>query len=131
MNVYLKNLLGCLFVVLFLGYYGVSTTYTHAHKVHGILMTHSHPFAKANGQTHQHSTAMFHSIQGLSLFFVIIVAGWMGCILFRKAYKSLHEKLPDKLIIPTYKFCIFSPRSPSIEERVENISIYINSCRLF
>lgn len=57
-------------LILFTGYIGVISFYTHVHVVDGVTIVHSHPFKKAvPGQPlHSHSPAGFQLIHSVSSF---------------------------------------------------------------
>lgn len=68
----IKKIMGYLLLILFLGYYGSITLFTHTHIVNGVIIVHSHPFSSGNQKnpiSHQHTANSFTLIQFLSHFF--------------------------------------------------------------
>lgn len=59
-----------LFPVIFAGYIGMISFYTHVHTVNGVTIVHSHPFQKnTDGQpVHAHTSAEFRVIQALTSY---------------------------------------------------------------
>ena len=70
-----KKLLRYFFLLLFLGYYGSITLFTHSHVVQGSVIVHSHlynPFSKEKHSNQQHSTNELILINLCSQFFVTV-----------------------------------------------------------
>lgn len=62
-----RKIIGALsFLVLFIIYQTSITAFTHVHYINGVLITHSHPFDKANA--HSHSKTSLVVIGQLSTF---------------------------------------------------------------
>ena len=62
-------------LLLFLGYYGSITLFTHTHIVNGVTIVHSHPYKSGTGKnpvTHQHTANGFIHIQLLSTFITTV-----------------------------------------------------------
>ncbi len=71
MKFWRKNIMKCLLLILFLGYWGSITLFPHAHILDGVTIVHSHPynpFSKENPSGHHHSKAEFVLISQLSHF---------------------------------------------------------------
>jgi hypothetical protein len=63
-------------LLLFLGYYGSITLFTHIHIANGVAIVHSHPFSdgtEKNPVKHQHTTKEFLLIQFLSNFLTTVL----------------------------------------------------------
>ncbi|OQC36276.1 MAG: hypothetical protein BWX63_02002 [Bacteroidetes bacterium ADurb.Bin041] len=76
MKLLLKKILRCFLLLLFLGYYGSITLFTHSHIVNEVVIVHSHPynpFSKDKPSSHQHSTNEFVLISLLSHFLTTVV----------------------------------------------------------
>jgi len=57
------------FLILFLGYYGSITLFTHYHIVNGVTIVHSHPYKNGSGSSqsgHQHNSNGLMLIQLIS-----------------------------------------------------------------
>jgi hypothetical protein len=86
----ISRLTGYFFLILFLGFFGSNTFFTHSHIVDGNTIVHSHPFKKdQNGNpTHQHSAKGYLLIHIINNFTALAVAS----ILFAVALlKFLYE----------------------------------------
>ena len=62
-------------LLLFLGYYGSITLFTHCHILNGVTIIHSHPFSSYTGNNpinHQHSANGYILIQLLSQFLTTV-----------------------------------------------------------
>jgi len=62
-------------LLLFLGYYGSITLFTHTHILSGGTIVHSHPFSSGTGKNpinHQHTTNGYVLIQLLSTFLTTV-----------------------------------------------------------
>ncbi len=78
-------------LILFLGYYGSITLFTHTHIINGITIVHSHPFnsgTKENPIKHQHTENGFLLIQFLSHFLASILFFAFSI----EAYKAVFRK---------------------------------------
>lgn len=67
-----KHLLKYSLIILFLGYYGSITLFSHTHYENGKAITHSHPYKPSNddkSQSHQHAQHEFVLISLLTHFF--------------------------------------------------------------
>lgn len=66
----LNGIMKVLLPVIFTGYIGVMSFYTHVHVVDGVRIVHSHPFKKSlPGQPlHSHSSAEFQLIKSVTSF---------------------------------------------------------------
>jgi len=66
----------CFLLILFLGYYGNITLFTHIHILNGVTIVHSHPFnsgTEKNPIKHQHTENGFLLIQFLSHFLTTVL----------------------------------------------------------
>lgn len=54
-----------LLLILFLGYFGSITLFSHTHQIEGAVKAHSHPYKTAN---HQHSSGEFAVISTSPIF---------------------------------------------------------------
>lgn len=87
----IRKIMGYHLLILFLGYYGCITLFTHTHIVNGVTIVHSHPFSSGtqkNPIKHGHTSNNFTLIQFLSHFFATALF-----LLFSiKVYKAVLEK---------------------------------------
>jgi hypothetical protein len=73
---WVKKIMRFFLLILFLGYYGSITLFTHTHIINGITIVHSHPFnsgTKENPIKHQHTANEFILIQFLAHFLATIL----------------------------------------------------------
>ena len=62
MKFWRKNIMKYFLLILFLGYFGSITLFSHTHIVDGVSITHSHPynpFSNEDPSNHAHSKAEF------------------------------------------------------------------------
>ena len=112
------KLFGCFLLVLFLGYYGSITLFTHSHIINGVTIVHSHPFNYDNGDGTTklpHSEKQLFLIQLLSEF--LTTAASISFAVF--VLRSLLYKIPIILTQDGYAgpggHCSYSLRAPPIE----------------
>lgn len=75
MKHWLKKIMRYFLLLLFLGYYGSLTLFTHTHIVYGVTIVHSHPFksgTEKNPFSHQHTAKGIINIQLLSNFLITL-----------------------------------------------------------
>lgn len=75
MKFWQKKIMRYFLLILFIGYYGNITLFTHTHIVNGVAIVHSHlyyPFSNDNSANHKHSTNGFVFIHLLSHFLTTI-----------------------------------------------------------
>ena len=108
MDFYSKNTkwrsktVGFLLLIIFLGYYGSITFFSHAHVVDGVTIVHSHPYKSTNGNSrpdNQHSNKELQVIQLLSDFFTTgVIIFFSALILGLLSYRiPILETEPDQL----------------------------------
>lgn len=76
MKLWRKKIMRYFLLILFLGYYGSITLFTHTHIINGVTIIHSHPFnsgTEKNPIKHQHTANGFILIQFLSHFLATIL----------------------------------------------------------
>lgn len=102
-------------LILFLGYYGSITLFTHCHIINGVTIVHSHPFNSDNGTGSTnvpHSEKQLLLIQLLSVFFTTAIPITFAAFIFR----SLLYEIPLKSTNDGYAehggYCSYSLRAP-------------------
>ena len=97
-----NNIIRYFFLVLFLGYLGSITFFTHTHQIeNGVIIVHSHPFKSGTDKSpvnHQHTTQGFVLIHFLSTF----LTSALLCVLAIKCFKQVSFKI--KLLKSDYNF---------------------------
>ena len=77
---------GFLLLIIFLGYYGSITFFSHVHVVDGVTIVHSHPYKSVNGNNmpdSQHNKKELQVIQLLSDFFTTGVVILFSALILR------------------------------------------------
>jgi hypothetical protein len=105
-------------LILFLGYYGSVTLFTHTHIINGAVIVHSHPynpFAKqSTSSNHQHSTKALQNIKILSYFLTTIIP----FIFIIEVYKTIFRKYilnkNDKNFSKEFNICFNGLRAPPL-----------------
>ncbi|NLL27235.1 MAG: hypothetical protein GX259_00395 [Bacteroidales bacterium] len=116
MREFYKKTISYFFLILFLGYYVSTFSFTHTHIVNGITIVHSHPYnlsSEAKSINHQHSEKEFALIYTLSHFLTTVPA----FIISIKAYKFILKKYNLKKDNKSYSAFFFSSnglRAPPI-----------------
>jgi hypothetical protein len=72
---YLKLMLKCLLLIIFLSYYSSISMFYHAHHINGFVLSHSHPY-KHNKTSKTPYESHPHSSQAYSYIHQINEAGW-------------------------------------------------------
>ncbi len=78
----LNRITGFFFLILFTGYFGSVTFFSHNHIVDGIQIVHSHPYKSQSGDSqkgHNHTGDGFALIYFMSSF-VFTISGGLACI---------------------------------------------------
>jgi hypothetical protein len=75
-----KNITGGFFLLLFLGYFGSATFFSHTHIVDGYIFSHSHPYShNSNGlPVHSHTANGYLLIDLLVHFSAVALALWFS-----------------------------------------------------
>ena len=112
------KLFGCFLLILFLGYYGSITLFSHSHIINGVTIVHSHPFNsdKGDGTTKlPHSEKQLFLIQLLSELLITATSVSLAVFVLR----SLLYKIPIIRTEDGYAgpggHCSYSLRAPPVE----------------
>jgi hypothetical protein len=115
----IKNWIGqsfrLLLLLLFLGYYGGITFFTHAHIVNGITIVHSHPYKPVKGadtSNLQHTGKEIIIIQLLTKFITTAFALLFSILILRLLLFKLAENTPSDGYAEPGGFCNYSLRAP-------------------
>jgi hypothetical protein len=112
-----KKLLEYFLLILFIGYIGSITLFTHTHIVDGITVVHSHPYKSHSGNipiNHNHSKNGFILIQFISNFIAITPLLYLVIAVIRK---TLNNQLPIQdvnLNLGLFHNCSNFPRAPTL-----------------
>ncbi len=83
---YFYSITGFLLLILFTGYFGSITFFSHNHIVDGIQIVHSHPYKSQSGDNqtgHNHTDNSFALIYFISAFLFTISGGLASISVFR------------------------------------------------
>ncbi len=112
---WINQSIGILLLILFLGYYGSITLFSHSHIVNGVTIVHSHPFkTNKGGETSNppHTEKELLLIQLLSELITTAFTISFATLLLR----SLWHEIPVVTIIAGYTesggYCNYSLRAP-------------------
>jgi len=102
-----KQIMRYFLLILFIGYYGSITLYTHTHILNGVTIVHSHPFnsgTQKNPIKHQHTANGFLLIQFLSHFlttvsFLTFSIGVLKAVLRKYILQKNDENLFNRICI--------------------------------
>jgi hypothetical protein len=104
------------FFILFAGYYGSITLFTHTHIHQGAVVVHSHPNLPFSGEQpskHEHSDSGYLIIQLLSAFSVVFAA--LVLSLAMKRFVTEFFFSGRNMHIPAFRgFCTFLLRAPPV-----------------
>ncbi len=123
MNFYSKNTfrtgktIGILLLMLFLGYYGSITFFTHVHIVDGVAIVHSHPYKSLNGNNrtdNKHTNKELQVIQFLSDFFTTWDTILFSALILRLLLCSIPTKVTEEGYFDSHGFCTYSLRAPPL-----------------
>lgn len=97
-------------VLLFLGYYGSTTLFSHTHYAEGKLVTHSHPYLPTSHHTHSAASCQLIHLISNQLFttFAISVALWCGVFTFYV------QVLSSEHISLIYRYRLATLRAPPV-----------------
>lgn len=107
MKYWFKKIMRYFLLILFLGYYGSITLFTHTHILNGVTIVHSHPFnsgTEKNPIKHQHTANGFLLIQFLSHFlttvsFLTFSIGILKAVLRKYILQKNDENLFNRICI--------------------------------
>lgn len=98
---WVNKMMRLLLLMLFLGYYGSITLFTHTHIANGVTIVHSHPFNHGTDKTpikHEHTANGFLLIQCLSNFLTTIFVVAYSTLVFSTLLKNrILQKKEDHL----------------------------------
>jgi len=113
----LKNkVMGYFLLILFVGYFGFITFFSHTHIVNGEVIVHSHPYKSQpiNIPTHHnHSTNEFILIHFLSNLIAIASILFLGNTIIRKTLNTPLLILDENFNFNLFSYCTYLPRAPT------------------
>lgn len=123
MNIYSKNAnrtgktLSILLLILFLGYYGSITFFTHVHIIDGVTIVHSHPYHSLNGNNqpiNKHTNKELQVIQFLSDFFTTKAPVLFSALILRLLLYRILINATEGTYSGSSCFCTYSLRAPPL-----------------
>ncbi|MDD2960853.1 MAG: hypothetical protein PHR45_02080 [Muribaculaceae bacterium] len=94
-------------LILFIGYFGNNTFFTHVHYINNIAIVHSHPFGGAN---HTHSSASLNTISLLnSVTLISAVSATIGIIVLHILYTLKYNRCPKRGSIAITHYSLRAP----------------------
>lgn len=118
---YFNRLTGLFLLILFTGYFGSVTFFSHNHIVDGIQIVHSHPYKSQSGDNqtgHNHTNNGFALIYFISAF-VFTISGGLACI---SVFRFFTETLPQTTRMAGFNQLLFLL---SIRARAPAVMIHI------
>ena len=112
------KLFGCFLLVLFLGYYGSITLFTHSHIINGVTIVHSHPFNSDNGDGTTklpHSEKQLFLIQLLSEFLTTAASITFAVFVLRSLLYKIPVIRAEDGYVRSGGRCSYSLRAPPFE----------------
>jgi len=103
-------------VILFCGYLGSITFFSHTHVVDGMTIVHSHPYKSQPGSdpvNHNHSKNGFILIQFISNFIVTAPIVFIGVAIIRTTLNSRCPIKDENLYLNLYLCSHHLPRAPT------------------
>jgi hypothetical protein len=111
-----KKITGYFLLILFLGYFGSITFFSHTHIVDGVTIVHSHPYKSHSGNipfNHNHSKNGFIFIQFISHFIVAAPIVLFGAAIIRKILNIWLLIHNENLNLNFYHYNSHLPRAPT------------------
>jgi hypothetical protein len=101
------------FLVLFIGFFGSITIFSHTHVVNGVTIVHSHPFKSDNkgNPLHSHSDKGYITIQLLSSFIFSSTLIYYTFGELAGVINKLSIRLKEQQVNDLYHYC-YSLRAP-------------------
>ena len=106
-----------LLLILFLGYYGSITFFTHVHRIDGVTIVHSHPYKSLNGNKepyNNHTNKELQVIQFLSDYLTTKVALLFSALSLWLLLYMIPIKATEGGYAGTPGFCTYSLRAPPL-----------------
>jgi len=111
-----KKLTGYFLLILFFGYLGSVTFFSHTHIVDGVTIVHSHPFRSQPGDVpvnHNHSKNGFILIHFISNFIATVPIVFIGSAIIRTTLNSRRLIKNENLYLNLYLCSHHLPRAPT------------------
>jgi len=115
---WIANSFRVLLLILFLGYYGSITLFTHCHIINGVTIIHSHPYRSDKGNDSsglQHTGKELMVIRLLSQFFTTAVVISFATVILRSLLYEIPVKSTADGYADTNGNCTYSLRAPPFE----------------
>jgi hypothetical protein len=113
-----KKTVSYFLLILFLGYFGSITFFSHTHIVDGVTIVHSHPFRSHSGNVpinHQHSENSFILIHFISHFITITSLAVYGVAIIRKSEKRISIITDENIVLNLFCCCTYLLRAPPLK----------------
>lgn len=117
-KVWRHKFLRALLLLLFLGYFGSITFFTHTHTVNGTLIVHSHPFNSLKGNNSsnfEHTEKALKAIQILSEFYSTTLVITFSALIIRSFVRKISANPTQKGYAAPGGYCTYSLRAPPFE----------------
>jgi hypothetical protein len=111
-----NKVMGYFLLILFVGYFGSITFFSHTHIVNGEVIVHSHPYKSQPKNVpfhHNHSKNEFILIHFISNLIAIAPILFLGNTIIRKSLNTRLLILDENFNSNLFSYCTYLPRAPT------------------